>query len=71
MPTVQEAKVGDVIIESGGRVGRKLRTGEILEVRNEHEHPEFRVRWDDDRETIYIPGSDVEIHRYEDEEQAP
>jgi hypothetical protein len=50
-----QAKVGDRIAVESERVGKRDRTGEVLEV---HESPlgdEFRVRWDDGRITEFRP----------------
>ena len=44
-------------------MGESERIGEILEVLGDVEHPHFRVRWDDDRETIFYPSSDSVIRR--------
>ena len=44
-------------------VGESERIGEILEVLGDAEHPHFRVRWDDDRETIFYPSNDSVIRR--------
>lgn len=63
MTAVSDAQVGDVIVESGGQVGRTVRTGEVIEVLDEHGHLQLRVRWEDGHESIYIPGSDATIRR--------
>jgi hypothetical protein len=55
------AKVGDVLVIHGHRVGEGSRTAEILEVLGEPGHEHYRVRWEDDRETIYYPSSDATI----------
>jgi hypothetical protein len=59
------ATVGDVIVIEGHRVGDGRRSGEILEVLGGVGHEHYRVRWDDDRETIFYPSSDATIHRHE------
>jgi hypothetical protein len=53
------AHTGDVIVIDGHRVGAQPRLGEILEVLGEPDHERYRVRWDDDRETVFYPGSDA------------
>ena len=57
----QRAKVGDVLVISGHRVGETERTGEILDVLGESGHEHFRVRWDDGRESIFYPSSDATV----------
>ena len=42
-------------------VGRRPRSGEIVEVLGDAEHPRYRVRWEDGRETIVYPGSDAHV----------
>ena len=44
-------------------MGESTRTAEILEVLGEPGHEHYRVRWEDDRETIYYPGDDATIKR--------
>jgi Domain of unknown function (DUF1918) len=57
------AAVGDVIIIGGHHVGDSRRAGEILEVLGSPGHEHYRVRWDDDRETVFYPGSDATIRK--------
>ena len=66
-PSTQEwhAAVGDVIVIEGHHVGDSRRTGEILEVLGGPGHEHYRVRWDDDRETVFYPSSDATIRRHE------
>ena len=52
---------GDVVAVTGHRVGERERAGEILEVLGDGDHPRFRVRWDDGRESMFYPGSDAVI----------
>ena len=59
-----QTRPGDVIVIVGHHVGDSHRMGEILEVLAVGDRPRYRVRWDDDRETIVYPGADVVIrHR--------
>ena len=44
----------------GHRVGDGRRLGEIVEILGSGAHEHYRVRWDDDRESIFTPGSDAE-----------
>jgi Domain of unknown function (DUF1918) len=59
------AAVGDVIFIEGHHVGDSRRTGEILEVLGSPGHEHYRVRWDDDRETVFYPSSDATIRKHE------
>ena len=56
-----DAKKGDMIEIEAHHVGEAHRKGEILEVLGEAGHEHFRVRWDDDSETIFYPSSDAHI----------
>jgi hypothetical protein len=55
------AEVGDLIVIAGHHVGESERIAEILEVLGELPNERYRVRWDDDRESVYFPGSDATI----------
>jgi hypothetical protein len=55
-------KVGDAIVVEARHVGDVPRTGEILTVLGEPDHPHFGVRWDDGHESIYYPSSDAFVH---------
>jgi len=55
------AQVGDLIEIHGHKLGETARTGEILEVLGTGEHEHYRVRWEDDHESIFTPGSDAVI----------
>jgi hypothetical protein len=44
------------------------RLGEILEILGSDDHVRFRVRWDDDRESIFYPGSDATIRVHPESE---
>jgi hypothetical protein len=50
-----DAKVGDRIVIESEKVGVAERRGEILEVIPHETHPEYRVRWDDGRESSIRP----------------
>jgi hypothetical protein len=58
------AAAGDVIVIEGRHVGESRRSGEIIEVLGEADREHYRVRWDDDRETLFYPSSDATIHRH-------
>ncbi len=55
------AKPGDVLVIHGHRLGETARLGEILEVFGEPGHEHFRVRWEDDHESVFYPGNDATI----------
>ena len=55
---------GTVIIVGGHSVGGQRRAGEILEVIGGPGHHRYRVRWDDDHESIFFPAGDVTIERF-------
>ena len=55
------ATPGDVVVIHGHRLGETERLGEILEVFGEPGHEHFRVRWDDDHESVFYPGNDATI----------
>jgi RimK family alpha-L-glutamate ligase len=57
------ARPGDEIVIAGHSVGTAARTAVILEVLGEPGHERFRVRWEDDHESIYFPGEDAVIRR--------
>ncbi|MFL5172540.1 MAG: DUF1918 domain-containing protein [Microvirga sp.] len=57
----EHAQAGDLVEITGHQIGDHARLGEILEVAGEAGHVRLRVRWDDDRETIFFPGSDASI----------
>jgi Domain of unknown function (DUF1918) len=63
--TQEQVKAGDVIVVEGHRVGEVRRKGEIIEVLGEGEHVHYRVRWEDDHETVFYPSSDATIRRAE------
>jgi Domain of unknown function (DUF1918) len=56
--TIEAAGVGDVVIIAPHRVGDVEQFGEILEV-FPGRRPHYRVRWEDDHESIFFPGSDA------------
>ncbi len=50
--------VGDLIVVEGRRVGDGGRTGEILEVLGAPDREHYRVRWEDEHESVFYPSSD-------------
>jgi len=59
----EPAQVGDLIEITGHTVGDAPRRAEIREILGEPGHEHFRVRWEDDHESIYFPGDDAVIKR--------
>jgi len=58
----KQAKPGDVVVVHGHTTGDPGRTGVILEVLgggSGHEH--YRVRWDEEHESLFWPGSDATV----------
>jgi hypothetical protein len=61
MDKTTAAEVGDLIVITGHRVGEAEQIGEILEVLGEPPNEHYRVRWGDDHESVFYPGSDATI----------
>ena len=59
----EAARPGDVVEILGHYVGDAPRTGEILEVIESGGRVHYRVRWEDDHESVYYPGSDAVVRR--------
>lgn len=59
--SIRSGSKGDMVVVSGHRVGDSERIGEILDVLGEPDHLRYRVRWQDDSETVFYPGSDATI----------
>jgi hypothetical protein len=57
------ARVGDVLVIHPHHVGEPERSAEILEILGDPGREHFRVRWDDDHESIFYPGGDAIVHR--------
>jgi hypothetical protein len=58
---IRPVEPGDLVEVSGRHVGDASRTGEIVAVLGEEDHVHYRVRWDDDRESILYPGAGTTI----------
>ena len=56
-----QAQVGDLVVVEGHRVGASRRVGEILAVLGEPSREHYRVRWDDDHESVFYPSNDATI----------
>ena len=52
---------GDVVHVSGRHVGDAGRTGEIVAVLGEDDHPHYLVHWQDEHESILYPGEATSI----------
>jgi hypothetical protein len=59
------AQIGDLVVIEGHRVGDSQRVGEILEVLGEPGHEHYRVRWEDEHETVFYPSNDALIRHPE------
>jgi hypothetical protein len=57
----QEAKPGDVVVVHGHTTGDRRRTGVIVEVLGRPDHEHYRVRWDEEHESLFWPGSDATV----------
>ena len=55
------AEPGDVVVVHGHSTGDPERTGVILEVLGTSGHEHYRVRWDEEHESLYWPGSDATV----------
>jgi hypothetical protein len=56
-------RAGDEIVVAGHSVGAAQRTAVVLEVLGEPGHERFRVRWEDDHESIFFPEDDAVVRR--------
>jgi len=54
-------RVGDLVVIEEHRLGESRRIGEILELLGEPGHEHYRVRWEDERESIFYPSNDATI----------
>jgi hypothetical protein len=57
------ARPGDWII-ARGVADRPARKGEIIEVLGGLEHLHFRVRWDEEHESLFYPADGVTVERH-------
>jgi Domain of unknown function (DUF1918) len=55
------AEPGDVVVVHGHSTGQPERTGVILEVVGAPGHEHYRVRWDEEHESLFWLGSDATI----------
>ena len=62
--TSLHAQPGDEIVVDGTEVGQPRRHGTVLEVRGEPNREHFRLRWEDDHESVFFPSSTAHtVHR--------
>jgi hypothetical protein len=61
------ASAGDAVEVVGHKVGESARRGKIMEILGAPDHVHYRVSWEDGRESVLYPGSDVHIARVEAE----
>jgi Domain of unknown function (DUF1918) len=59
-PTTRAARIGDTI-ETRGLHGKPPRRGEIVEVLGAPGHEHYRVKWDEQRESLLYPADGVVI----------
>jgi Domain of unknown function (DUF1918) len=59
-PLRQPARAGDRLVAPSRRVGAPASRAEIIEVLGQG-GPPFRVRWEDGRESVVYPSSDVTV----------
>jgi len=68
---VWDARVGDEVSIESHKLRGARRTGVIVELLGSPEHPYYRVRWHDGRETVFHPGSDARLHPKNGRRPAP
>jgi hypothetical protein len=61
MQQLPMAQPGDLVLVHGHTTGAGGRSGMILEVLGPPDHVHYRVRWDEEHESLYWPGSDATI----------
>ena len=61
MTQSSRAQVGDLVVVHGHRLGESSRAGEILEVLGGPGHEHYRVRWDEEHESLFWLGSDATV----------
>ncbi|HEX5800303.1 MAG TPA: DUF1918 domain-containing protein [Gaiellaceae bacterium] len=52
---------GDVVVVHGHTTGDLGRSGVIVEVLGDAGHEHYRVRWDEEHESLFWPGSDATV----------
>lgn len=70
MESTAKAQVGDWI-EARGIHGEPARRGEIVEVIGEPGHVRYRVRWDEEHQSIVFPADGVTVERHRRRRREP
>lgn len=60
---VKTARMGDTVQVVGHRVGDAPASGEIIQVLGQPGSTHFRIRWEDGRESLLYPGTDIAVIR--------
>jgi len=55
------ARVGDRIVVETTVLAVRRRSGVVLDSRDGHDEPPYRVWWDDGHESVYFPGPDAHV----------
>jgi hypothetical protein len=58
-----DAHVGDSLVIEGKRLGQGRLAGVVLRVEGTPDHQRLWVRWDDGRESMFVPSSGVRLER--------
>ena len=53
--------VGDRIVIRNHRLGEQDRSGIVLSVEGDDGAPPYRMRWDDDHESVFVPSGDATV----------
>ena len=66
LPGRRRAQPGDLIVIRSHKIGRKERTGRIIDARGDDGGPPYLVQWHDDphdepHEVLFFPGSDAAV----------
>jgi hypothetical protein len=59
-----QATIGDTLHIRGKVVGQSEHTAEIIEVLGANGNPPFRVRYEDDHESVIFPGPDAVVEHH-------
>lgn len=58
---LNDARPGDVVEVHGHTTGDGGRSGVILEVLGQPGHVHYRVKWDEEHESLFWPGPDATV----------
>jgi Domain of unknown function (DUF1918) len=59
--TPPKLNVGDIVEVGSGHLGEARRVGQIIELLGAPDHPHYRIRWDEQHESIFIPSADASL----------